>query len=191
MLRCPIVQYIAISTSRTPSLTFVIYFTVYFLRFTRRPPTFYTGAGFLQRSWRPEILKETLDSDKSTEPLWSLQILFAFYSRGRTSAKLFETLSAQRSSVILTRLAPLACASKILEKPEEASSFEDRRKLRNSRRTHTILLSNSSNHHGSHQQQAPHASTSRALRWNLRQETEERAITTYWGSVRTLTFRSK
>ena len=46
--------------------------------------------------------------------------------------------------MILTRLAPPARASKILEKPRETSSFDDRWKLRNSRRTYIISLTNNS-----------------------------------------------
>ena len=76
---------------------------------------YYAGNGFPERPQRPEnLLNKMLYSEKSRKPLQSLQIRFAFHDRGWTSANLVETLSAQRSPVILTRLAPLARASEKL-----------------------------------------------------------------------------
>ena len=100
-------------------------------------PPYYAGTGFPERPRRLETLpNKTLYSEKSRESIRSLQIIFAIYNRGWTSAYLFETLSAQRSPVILMRLAPPARASKKLE-ARRISSFEDTHKLHNSHRTCT------------------------------------------------------
>ena len=74
---------------------------------------------------------------KSREPLRPHQILFVFHNEEWTRANLFETLSAQRSTVILTRLQEIRKARRNLVVRGQAEFC-------NSHRTYTISQRNSS-----------------------------------------------